>query len=327
MKIAIFDTRPDELQDLNDVAGALECQLVTTDQHLAPETAALAAGCVGATCLGQAAIDRKTLEALRAQDVTILATRTIGYDHIDLAAATELGIRVCNSKYEPDGVADFTVMLILAVLRKLKPALERGQMQDFALKGLQGRELKDLTVGVLGTGWIGFRVIRSLSGFGCRLIAYDIKEDPAVREFAQYVDRDTLYRESDVLTLHLPLSDSTRHLIDDGAIGQMKPGAVLINSSRGELVDTDALIRGLESGKLGGVGLDTVEGEQEVIYADHRTDPPQNPRLSYLRQFPNAVVTGHIAFYTDEAVENMARSALTGIHSLALTGTCPGLLN
>lgn len=326
MKIAVYDLREDECASLHAAAKELGCTLVETDQHLTPETLHLAEGCQGVSFLGYTRIDAPVLTGLQRMGVTCLGTRIIGYDHIDLACAKELGLKVCNCKYGPNGVADFAVMLILVVLRKLKQALQRSQIQDYELKGLRGRELKDLTVGVIGTGWIGSTVVRNLSGFGCRLLAYDLKENPAIRDCAAYVDLDTLYWESDVVTLHLPLLESTYHMINAESIAKMKPGVVLINSSRGEMVDTAALIQGLESGRIGGVGLDTIEGEQCVLNADHRAGPPPHPQIAYLQQFPNVVLTGHMAFYTDDAVDAMAGGSLRTLCQLIETGTCPTLL-
>ena len=327
MKIAVYDLREDEVESLEKTARELNCELVETQAHLTLETLSLAEGCQAVTLLGVARIDEPILQGLKDLGVRYLATRTIGYDHIDLDCATRLGLKVCNCKYAPNGVADFTVMLILVVLRKLKQALQRNQVQDYELDGLQGRELKDLTVGVIGTGWIGSTVVKNLSGFGCRLLAYDLQENEEVRRYAQYVDLDTLYRNSDVVTLHLPLLESTYHMINDESIARMKPGVVLINSSRGEMVDTAALIRGLESGHIGGVGLDTIEGEQGIIHTDRRTSLPQHPQMAYLQQFPNVVLTGHIAFYTDDAVDTMAGGTLRSLCQLEKTGSCRTLLN
>ena len=150
--------------------------------------------------------------------VEYLSTRTVGYDHIDLSHAKAVGIRVCNASYAPNGVADFTVMLLLMCLRHYKQAMWRGQVNDFSLEGLQGREMKDLTIGVVGTGKIGAQVIRNLSGFGCRLIAYDLRRNPAVEELVTYVDFDTLLAKADAFTLHMPLLESNRHIIDRESI-------------------------------------------------------------------------------------------------------------
>ena len=178
MKIMVYEVRPDEQADLEQQAALHGVELAVTDAVPTLENAALAAGCAGVSILGQGRIDAALLDAFYAQGVRYLSTRTIGYDHIDLDHARSIGLRVCNARYDPNGVADFTVMLILMCLRHYKQALWRGQVNDFSLAGLQGREMKDLTIGIIGTGRIGAQVARNLSGFGCRLVAYDLRQNP-----------------------------------------------------------------------------------------------------------------------------------------------------
>ena len=239
--------------------------------------------------------------------------RSIGYNHIDVAYANKIGIRVCNASYAPNGVADFTVMLMLMCLRNYKQALWRGQVNDYSLFGLIGREMRSLTVGVIGTGRIGQAVLRNLTGFGCRLLAYNAHQRPEVREIAEYVTLDELYRQCDIITIHMPLVESTRHFINSDSIRKMKKGVILINCARGALADLDALIEGIESEKIGALGLDVVEGEEGITHVDHRIDIISNQKMAYLRQFRNVVMTQHMAFYTEEAVENMVRSGILGI--------------
>ena len=177
--------------------------------------------------------------------------------------------------------------------------------------------MRSLTVGIIGTGRIGTAVIQNLSGFGCKMLAYDIRENEAVKKWAAYVDLKTLYQESDIITLHMPLLESTYHLINREAIHQMKDGVILVNCARGELMNLDDLIDELESGKIGGLGLDTVESEEGLIHLDLRTKILNNRRIAYIRQFPNVVMTQHMAFYTREAVESMVRCGIEGILGMA----------
>ena len=198
-------------------------------------------------------------------------------------------------------------------LRNYKQALWRGQVNDYSLFGLIGREMRSLTVGVIGTGRIGQAVLRNLTGFGCRLLAYNAHQRPEVREIAEYVTLDELYRQCDIITIHMPLVESTRHFINSDSIRKMKKGVILINCARGALADLDALIEGIESEKIGALGLDVVEGEEGITHVDHRIDIISNQKMAYLRQFRNVVMTQHMAFYTEEAVENMVRSGILGI--------------
>ena len=279
MKILIYETREDELEAIRKLGKELPIEIQTTAEIPSLENVSMAEGCNGISILGQGRIDALFLEALAKLNVHYISTRTIGYNHIDLEHAEKLGIHVCNASYAPNGVADFTIMMMLMCLRQYKQALWRGQVNDFSLSGLMGREMKDLTVGVMGTGRIGAQVIRELSGFGCRILAYDVRKNPAVTPPAIYVDLDTLYAESDIITLHMPLFDSTREIINRESIGKMKKGVVLINCARGELADMEALIEGIESEHIGALGIDTAEGEKKNHPSGPQDGYPCRPEL------------------------------------------------
>ena len=295
MKILIYETREDELEAIRKLGKELPIEIQTTAEIPSLENVSMAEGCDGISILGQGRIDALFLEALAKLNVHYISTRTIGYNHIDLEHAEKLGIHVCNASYAPNGVADFTIMMMLMCLRQYKQALWRGQVNDFSLSGLMGREMKDLTVGVMGTGRIGAQVIRELSGFGCRILAYDVRKNPAVTPPAIYVDLDTLYAESDIITLHMPLFDSTREIINRESIGKMKKGVVLINCAR---------------------------GEEKIIHQDHKTDILADRNWFYLHQFRNVIMTQHMAFYTDAAVESMVKCGILGIYQMITAGTC-----
>ena len=252
-------------------------------------------------------IDAELMERFHELGVKMISTRTIGYDHVDMHAAKHLGMHVSNVSYSPECVADYTVMLMLMSVRKMKRIMQREEINDFSLPGIQGRELPNFTVGVLGTGRIGRAVIRDLSGFGCKIYAYDKYENDSVKEYAQYADLDTIYRECDLITLHMPLLDDNFHLIDGDAIAKMKDGVVIVNTARGGLIDTKALIEGIESGKISAAGLDVIEDEFGMYYYDRKSDVLSKRDLYILRGFPNVIVTPHMAFYTDQAVSDMVK--------------------
>lgn len=327
MKIFVYEARRDELTEIGRQARTLGVQAEVSEEVPTLENAALAAGCEGVSILGQGRIDGALLKVWHQQGVRYLSTRTVGYNHIDLACAKALGIRVCNASYAPNGVADFTVMMLLMCLRHYKQAMWRGQVNDFSLEGLQGREMKDLTVGVVGTGKIGAQVVRNLSGFGCRILAHDLRRNPAVEGLVTYVGFDELLAESDVITLHMPLLDSNRHMVNRETISRMKDGVILINCSRGELADIDALVEGIESRKIGALGMDTCEGEEGIIHEDHRVDILPNRNWFYLHQFRNVIMTQHMAFYTDAAVASMARCGIRGLWEMANGEDCETELN
>ena len=255
-------------------------------------------------------IDEELMNRFHALGVKMISTRTIGYDHIDLEAARKCGISVGNVTYSPECVADYTVMLMLMSIRKMKRIMQREEINDFSLPGIQGKEMPNFTVGVLGTGRIGRAVIRDISGFGCKIYAYDQYENDEVKKYAQYVSLDEIYEKCDMITLHMPLTEENMHLIDAEAIQKMQDGVVLINTARGGLIDTKALIDGLESGKIGAAGLDVIEDEFGMYYFDRKSDILSKRDLYILRGFPNVIVTPHMAFYTDQAVSDMVKHSI-----------------
>lgn len=255
-------------------------------------------------------IDEALMNRFHALGVKMISTRTIGYDHIDLEAAKKCGISVGNVTYSPECVADYTVMLMLMSIRKMKRIMQREEINDFSLPGIQGKEMPNFTVGVIGTGRIGRAVIRDISGFGCQIYAYDLYENDEVKKYAQYVSLDEIYEKCDMITLHMPLTEENMHLIDEKAIQKMQDGVVLINTARGGLIDTKALIDGLESGKVGAAGLDVIEDEFGMYYFDRKSDVLSKRDLYILRGFPNVVVTPHMAFYTDQAVSDMVKHSI-----------------
>lgn len=311
MKIAAYEVRRDEQKDFAFIAEKLGVELTETEDNLTLENIDTVNGAEGVTTLGRTRFDRALLTAVRERGVKYISTRTIGADHIDLTAAKELGLKVCNSNYAPNGVADYTVMLMLLSLRKYKPALWRAQVNDYSLAGLQGRELRNLTVGILGTGKIGAAVIKNLSGFGCRILASDIRENPSLKGLCTYVDNETLYKACDIISLHMPLLDSTRHFVNAETIARMKDGVTIINCARGELMNIPDMIRGIETQKIGALALDVFDKEDGIL---------SNRDMAYLRQFPNVIMTQHMAFYTDAAVQSMVFCGIEGLCDFARTG-------
>lgn len=321
MRIYAFEVRDDERVDFIKLVDTFQVDISYTSEILSLENIDLVSGYDGITILGQGEIDKDILDSLKVRGIKYISTRTIGYNHIDVVYAKKIGIKVCNANYEPSAVADFTLMLILMSLRKYKMALWRGQVNDYSLEGLQGREIKDLTIGIMGTGRIGYTVLKYLSSFGCRLLAYDVYENDHTKEIATYVDLDTLYRESDLISLHMPLLESTRYIIDYESISKMKDGVVLINCARGELMNTDALIDNIENKKIGALAIDCLEKEQGIYHFDRRNDIFSNREMAYLRQFPNVIMTQHMAFYTDAAVSSMVRCGVEGLYKMFTSGT------
>ena len=255
-------------------------------------------------------MDAQLIRRFHELGVKMISTRTIGYDHVDLEAAQKFGIKVSNVTYSPECVADYTVMLMLMAIRKMKRIMQREEINDFSLPGIQGREMHNFTVGVIGTGKIGQAVIRDLSGFGCRIYAYDLFPSQKVSVYAEYAELDTIFATCDMITLHMPLGDDNYHMINADAIAKMKQGVVLINTARGGLIDTKALLDGLESEKIGAAAMDVIEDEFGMYYYDRKSDIISKRELYILRGFPNVIVTPHMAFYTDQAVSDMVRHSI-----------------
>ena len=317
MRILAMEVRPDEEPYFRFVARETGVQVELTPSCLCEETVDMCRGFDGVTILGMRRIDRGLLNRLESLGVRYLSTRTVGYNHIDIDSARQTHIRVSRAGYSPDSVADFTIMLLLLTLRRYKPALYRQNVNDYSLNGLLGKTMRSRTVGIMGTGSIGAAVIRLLSGFGCRILAYNRSVNPQVEKLAQYVSIDELYRESDLISFHLPLTSETRHMINRDTLSGMKDGVVLVNTARGELMDVKALIEGVESRKIGALAMDVFEQEGDIYHVSHINDILINRDMAYLRQFPNVVLTQHMAFYTESAVEEMVRCGVEGIFVMA----------
>lgn len=302
-----FDERP----YFDQYAEKYGIRIVSTAESPTLENADLAKGCRFVNVI-TTPIQRPLLERFHALGVRYLVTRTIGYDHIDTKAAQELGIQIANTPYGPDGVAEYTILLMLMCIRKMRSIQHRFEGQDYTLKGLLGKELSDMTVGVIGTGRIGTRLIQMLTGFGCKVLAYSPHPNETAAQHATYCSLETLLRDSDLITLHAPATDATWHMLDASAFSSMKDGVVLINTARGALMDTDALLANLQTGKIGALGLDVLENESALFYYDRREELLPNQDLYLLKSYPNVVITHHMAFYTQQCVETMVRDSLRG---------------
>lgn len=261
--------------------------------------------------------DRATAEIiaeLAAHGTQLLALRSAGFNHANLAAARDHGLKVVRvPAYSPYAVAEHAVGLMLALSRKLHKAFARVREGNFALDGLLGFDFHGRRVGVIGTGQIGMCVARILRGFGCELLFHDVQVNPEAEKLGRYVPLDTLFSESEIITLHCPLTPETQHLVNDSTIARMRPGVMLINTSRGALVDTRAVIAGLKRGAIGYLGLDVYEEEEELFFEDQSEHIIQDDVFTRLLTFPNVLVTGHQAFFTREALDKIAEVTLGNI--------------
>jgi D-specific alpha-keto acid dehydrogenase len=304
--ITVYGCAPDEAALFRERGSRLGVLPTVTEAAVSEANVELA---LGDRCIS---VDHKTpvtnaiLRALSHAGVRYLSTRSVGTNHVDVRYAESVGISVEGVSYSPDSVADYTVMLMLMAVRHAKSVICRADSHDYRLHDVRGRELRDLTVGVIGTGRIGSAVVDRLRGFGCRVLTHDSRPQGPTG----HVSLVELLQESDIVTLHTPLTAETHHLLDRRRIEQLRPGALVVNTARGGLVDTEALWSALVDGCLGGAALDVVEGEEGVFYADHREAGVASHVLRQLQAMPNVLVSPHTAYYTDHALLDMVESTL-----------------
>jgi D-lactate dehydrogenase len=316
MRIGFFDTHTYEREAFDRANATFGHEIVYFEPRLTLTTASLAAGFPVACSFVNDRLDRAVLIVLREGGTRLVALRSAGYNHVDLVAARDLGLPVVRvPAYSPHAVAEHATALMLALNRKTHRAYNRVREANFELEGLVGYDLVGKTVGIIGTGRIGAAFAAIMRGFGCRLLAVDARPDPSLASgvHVAYTDLQTIYRESDIVSLHVPLTPATHHLIDAAALRQMKRGVVLINTSRGALIETRALIDALKEGHVGAAGLDVYEEEEGVFFRNLSEQVLQDDVLARLLTFPNVLITSHQAFLTHEALAGIAHTTLENV--------------
>lgn len=308
VKIAVYNYRADEKVFFDRFQAKYGVEIVPIFEGPALATVEKAAGCECISLTSDVYVSAQMIDAYVALGIKFISSRTIGLDHVDVEYASSQGVGVANVSYSIDGVAETAVMLMLMTLRKIRQIMLRTAANDFTLPGNRGRDLSKCTVGVIGTGKIGQRVIENLQGFGSEILAYD----PYANQSGElnYVELDYLLAHSDVITLHVPATQANYHLIDEAALAKMKEGAIIINTSRGPLVDSKALISYLESGHIAGAGLDVIEGDREIFYRDFRTKTVGHHELAILNSMANVTIFPHVAFFTEQAVSDMVELSI-----------------
>jgi len=315
LKTAVFSARRYDktmLAQANEGAGH---ELRFIEDRLGAETAILARGCEAVCVFVNDTVDAEVLGILAGQGTRLVATRSTGYNHVDAAAARKLGIAVVRvTDYSPNSVAEFAVGLLLAVNRKIARASVRTREGNFDLEGLMGFDLHGKTVGVIGTGKIGTIFARIMAGFGCTLVGHDRYPSAAFEALGgRYIGVDELLACSDVVSLHCPLLDETHHIVDAAALARVRRGCVLVNTSRGGLVDTEAAVQALKTGQLGGLAIDVYEQEASLFFQDLSSTIITDDVIQRLVSFPNVIVTGHQAFFTVEAIGQIMRTTIDSI--------------
>ncbi|MFP5390019.1 MAG: 2-hydroxyacid dehydrogenase, partial [Gammaproteobacteria bacterium] len=315
MKTAVFSARRYDKLILAQANAAAAHDLRFLEDRLSCTTAPLATGCEAVCVFVNDTVDAEVLDILAGQGTRIVATRSTGYNHIDVAAAQRLGIAVVRvPDYSPHSVAEFAVGLLLAVNRKIARASVRTREGNFELDGLMGFDLHGKTVGVIGTGKIGTIFARIMAGFGCDVVGFDRYPSPAFDALGgRYVDIDVLLDCSDVVSLHCPLTPETHHIVNAASLARAKRGSILVNTSRGGLVDTEAAIAALKSGQLGGLAIDVYEQEASLFFQDLSSTIITDDVIQRLVSFPNGIVTGHQACFTVEAIGQIMQSTIDSL--------------
>ena len=324
MHCAVFSTKPHDQEWLARTnAGRHDLRYLS--DALTVESAGLVAGAPAVCAFVRDRLDASCLARLAAGGTRLVLLRCAGFDHVDLSAAAAAGITVTRvPAYSPNAVAEHAVALMLSLSRATHRAWQRVRANDFSLAGLLGFDFVGKTVGIVGTGKIGLVTARIMAGFGCRLIAHDPYPGSGLHDLGgRYVELPELWRTSDIISLHCPLGPTTRHLVDAAAIAAMKPGVMLINTSRGAVIDTGAAIAGLKSGHIGWLGLDVYEHEGALFFENRANEILQDDLFARLIAFPNVLVTGHQGFLTSEALAGIARTTLANLDAFAQGQSCP----
>jgi D-lactate dehydrogenase len=330
MKVAVFNTRRYDRQFLKAANSEGKHELIYFETGLQPKTALLADGCPAVCAFVNDNLGAETLQLLAAQGVRFVALRCTGFNNVDLQTAADLGIQVARvTVYSPYSVAEFAVGLILMLNRKLYRAYNRVRDDNFSLEGLMGFDLHGRTVGIVGTGKIGRILGQILHGFGCHLLGYDPYPHPDFEAIgdARYVSAEELLANSDIISLHCPLTPENYHIVNQETIAKMKPGTMLINTSRGKLIDTKAAIDGIKSGQIGYLGIDVYEEEESLFFEDLSDTVIQDDTFQLLQSFPNVIVTGHQAFFTSDAISQICETTIANLSDFEAGRPCSNLLD
>lgn len=328
MKLAIYSTKQYDRKYLEVANQRFGIDLEFFDFKLSQQTAKTAEGCEAVCIFVNDDGSRPVLEELAKSGVKIVALRCAGFNNVDLDAAKEFGLQVVRvPAYSPEAVAEHAIGLMMSLNRRIHRAYQRTRDANFSLEGLIGFNMHNRTAGIIGTGKIGIATMRILKGFGMRLLAFDPYPSPQALDLgAEYVDLKTLYERSDVISLHCPLTPENHHLLNAAAFEQMKDGVMIINTSRGGLIDSPAAIEALKKQKIGSLGMDVYENERDLFFEDKSNDVIQDDVFRRLSSCHNVLFTGHQAFLTEEALLSISETTLQNIQQLEHNQPCPNLL-
>ena len=314
MKIAFFSTQPYDIKFFNQQKDDFGFELVYFESALTTQTASLAANAEAVCVFVNDKLNSDVIDAIAAEGVKIIALRCAGFNNVDLDAAKRNGIQVCRvPAYSPEAVAEFAVAILLSLNRKTNKAYNRVREQNFSLNGLLGFDVHNKTVGVVGTGNIGKAFCKIMLGFGCKVYAFDVVANKDLEAIGVEFKPLQEVLHCDIISLHCPLNDQTKHIINDTTIAMMKKGVMLINTSRGGLIDTKAVINALKSGQIGYLGIDVYEQEEKLFFRDLSSNIIQDDQIQRLMSFPNVLITAHQAFFTEDALHQISTTTLKNI--------------
>lgn len=324
MKIIAFAVRPDEQEAFKKYEKQFNCSITLCSQAFSIETVDQVKGYDTIIIIGNCKADRLALQKLREYEITYFSTRSAGYNNIDLEAAKELGIKVFNvPAYSPNSVAEFIVLSALSMIRNYPLMLTRACKQNYSLGGLIGKEIRNMTLGFIGTGRIGRRSLESFTGMNPKkILAYDPYPNEEVSKIAEYVSLETLFAECDLISFHTNLNEDNYHLINEKTLQKMKDGVYIINTSRGGLIDSEAILKALDSNKIVGIAMDVYEHEVGILHVDNEGKEYTDSVFQKLHEHPRVIISPHYAFYTDEAVSNMVEYSIQNVTEFQKTQSC-----
>ncbi len=323
MKITFFGMTPWEKEQLEQMDFGVEAEYAYIDDVLNQETIAQVEGSQAVSILSNSVIDEQMAAKLKNMGVTFVTNRGTGVDHIDAKAIAAQGMDAANVPgYSPESISENTILLLLSLLRKMKRNQSMIRSCNYKVDGIRGKVLRNMTVGVLGSGKIGAITIQILAGFGCKVLVNDVYEKEEVKKYATYVSREELFSNADVVILHCPLLESTYHLINEETLSLFKDGAILVNTARGGLMDAEAVLEALRSGKLSAMAFDVYEGEDDIVRKDFKGVYPPDPVFRELCEREDVIYTAHISFFTDEAAKEMIKISTENVVEYFAKGSC-----
>lgn len=316
MKIICYGVVAGDVACFQQAEKDCKVEMILVPEPLNEENIKLAQGCDAVSVTVSSEVNDSRLATIAGYGIKLLAARSVGFNYIDLVSAKKHDIRVANTLYSEHSVADFTLLLMLMAVRKAPYILSKAVSYDYTVKGIRGKDMPNLTVGIIGTGRIGKAVIERVHGFGSKILAYDLYPNEALKDQVEYVSLETLFQKSDMISIHAPATKENEHLICEKTLNTMKDGVILINTARGDLIDTDALLQALSTGKVGAAGLDTFEGELGLIRNNVGEEVRAHQNLLLLQAHPNVILTPHVAYYTDQTRVDLVYKSIDNLFKM-----------